>query len=325
VEHDELVAEFGALLTPRALSADLAEGSVTVRLPRGVLAAPLVAIPDCHLSDGSDGDEFFDDDPANVARLEAVLRASSAFLEKHPEACVIQLGDWFDLWRASSGAIQSAPLYQTILELDAAIGLRHIVGNHDAAFVNEVPLLRAQQPSAFRLGEFLMPSVFAIHGHQGHIASPDHEAFDQIVVGAATAVARFVPGVRTFEEFIDSDVDLETALKALVHDALGTSHGDPPPAVRTRDTRSGAPDPSAPFVVRENVDVLAAIVSNVATLAHTPMPKVIVVGHSHNPCVAWSSVGESPVVVVDAGACVFGRFNLLLGAGDRVTVFDVRG
>src|SRR6201999_3291407 len=98
------------------------EGSVTARLPAGVLAAPLIAIPDCHLSDAGEGDEFFDDDATNVDRLEAVLRAVAAFVERHPDACVIQLGDWFDLWRARTGAIQDAPAYKTVLELDAAIG-----------------------------------------------------------------------------------------------------------------------------------------------------------------------------------------------------------
>jgi hypothetical protein len=323
MNHDDLVREMGALLAPRQLSPDLPEGSVTTRLPAGVLAAPLVAIPDCHLSDASDGDEFFDGDPENVARLEAVLRAVGAFLARHPDARVIQLGDWFDLWRASSGAIQDAPMYKTVLELDAAIGLRHIVGNHDATFVNEIPRLRAGDPSAFRLGDFLMPSVFAIHGHQGHVASAADDGFDRIVVAAATTVARFVPGVRTLEAFIDSDLDAEDALKALVQKTFGTSHGDPPPAARSRDGRDGAPDPDAPFVVREYADVIAAIVANVATMAKQPMPKLVLVGHSHNPCVAWSNVAETPTILADAGACVFGRFNLLLGAGDRITVFDV--
>jgi hypothetical protein len=323
VNHDDLVLEMQALLAPRALSTNLPEGSVTARLPVGVLTAPLIAIPDCHLSDASSGDEFYDDTPENVARLEAVLRACAAFRQRHPDARVIQLGDWFDLWRASSGAIQDAPAYTTVLELDAAMGLRHIIGNHDATFVNEVPLLRQGDPSAFRLGDFLMPSVFAIHGHQGHVASADEDGFDRVVVAAATTVARFVPGVRTLEEFIDSDLDAEDALKALVQKTFGTAHGDPPPAARPRDARPNAPDPVAPFVVRENADVITAIVANVATMTKQPMPKLILVGHSHNPCVAWSNVGDSPAILADAGACVFGRFNLLLGAGDRVTVFDV--
>jgi len=323
MNHDDLVREMSVLLAPRRLSPELPEGSVTARLPAGVLAAPLIAIPDCHLSDAGEGDEFFDDDHENIDRLEGVLRAITAFVERHPDACVVQLGDWFDLWRASSGAIQDAPAYKTILELDAALGLRHIVGNHDATFVNEVPRLRQDDASAFRLGDFLMPSVFAIHGHQGHVASPDHDDFDEIVVAAATTVARFFPGVRTIEEFIDSDLDVDDALKALVHKTFGTAHGDPAPAARPRDARTGAPDPEAPFVVRENADVIAAIVANVATMTKQPMPKLVLVGHSHNPCVAWSNVAESPTILVDAGACVFGRFNLLLGAGDRITVFDV--
>lgn len=322
MDHDDLVGELGALLGPEhRLSPELPEGSVTVRLPRGVLARPLVAIPDCHLADGSEGDEFFDDDPANVARLEAVLGALGALVRRQPDVCALQLGDWFDLWRANASAIEDAPLYRRVHELDAAIGLPHLIGNHDASFVNVPP--RGRAASAFRLGDFLMPEVYALHGHQAHVASTNDEGFDQAVVAAATTLARFVPGVRTLEAFIDSDLDAEDALKAVLKRTLGVAHGDPPPRARPVDPRGGSPDPETTFAAREDSDALAAIVANVASASRCAMPKLAVVGHSHNPCVAWSDAGDAPLVIVDAGACVFGRFNLLVGAGDRVTVFDL--
>ena len=324
VDHDDLVAEFGALLAPaHRLSRDLPEGCVSVQLPAGTLGAPIVAIPDCHLADGSDGDEFLDGDATNAARLEAVLRALWVFLARHPESCALQLGDWFDLWRAEERAVDGAAVYRSILELDAGLGLRHLVGNHDASFVNALPARSANDRGAFMLGDWIGPSLFALHGHQADAFGPDHEAFDELVVGAATAIARFVPGVRTFEAFVDSDLGAAAALSTILHGTFGVPHGDPPPAARRIDTRPGAPDAGTTFSLRENADVLAAIVANVATQSKRPMPKAIVVGHSHNPCIAWSNAAESPVVIVDAGACVFGRFNLLLGAGDRLTVFDV--
>jgi len=50
---------------------------------------------------------------------------------------------------------------------------------------------------------------------------------------------------------------------------------------------------------------------------------VVIVGHSHAPCVAWTEVTGRPIVVVDAGSCVYGKANLLVMAEDTLAVFDV--
>jgi hypothetical protein len=49
----------------------------------------------------------------------------------------------------------------------------------------------------------------------------------------------------------------------------------------------------------------------------------LLVGHSHVPCASWSDVGGRPVVVVDAGAWVYGQSNIAIAAGDTIAVFDV--
>lgn len=331
--HDELVAAFGELLGQAwRLCPDLAQGHVTVSLPDGVLTSPLVVIPDVHLADAGAGDVFFNGDPNNVARLEVILTATQSLLTTTPSAVAVQVGDWFDVWRASGGdvddadfgAIQNAQAYEKLLELDADIGLPHVIGNHDASFLSAIPDARATQPAMFRLGAWIMPSVYAMHGHQTDLAPPPNSTMDQFVVAAATILARFIPGpARLLEDFIDAELDVGTALKDALLAALGKLREDPAPSQRPKDTRPGSPDATAVFVQRENADVLAKLATKVASISNQSAPKLLVVGHSHNPCVAWSSAGGTPMVIVDAGSCVYSRCNVLLGAGNRVTVFDV--
>ena len=53
--------------------------------------------------------------------------------------------------------------------------------------------------------------------------------------------------------------------------------------------------------------------------------ELLVVGHSHKPCVGWTPHPQSgkPVIVVDAGSWVQGAAQILFGAGNRVSVFDI--
>jgi predicted phosphodiesterase len=79
------------------------------------------------------------------------------------------------------------------------------------------------------------------------------------------------------------------------------------------------------FVVREDLDALAAIVHQVEQLPGSQgrAADLLLVGHSHVPCASWSDVSGRPLVVVDAGAWVYGQSNIAIAAGDTVAVFDV--
>jgi hypothetical protein len=80
-------------------------------------------------------------------------------------------------------------------------------------------------------------------------------------------------------------------------------------------------------VLREDADRLVGIAVEACKLQY-PAPtemELLVVGHSHKPCVDWVSHPDSkrPVIVVDAGSWVEGAAQLLFGAGDRISVFDI--
>src|SRR6185295_210916 len=108
----------------------------------------------------------------------------------HHDARLMQLGDWFDVWRSSGhdsasmsyGPIQNAPIYGRILDLDAQIGLAHIIGNHDASFLNALPDRRSGQAGSFCVAGWLGRTVYAIHGHQSEIEPPPNLEADQFFV-----------------------------------------------------------------------------------------------------------------------------------------------
>jgi hypothetical protein len=252
----------------------------------------------------------------------------------HPQSSrAIQLGDWFDIWRVCGedpmsmafGAIENAPAFAEIIDLDARIGLAHIIGNHDAGFLNAVPNRRAAQANLFRLGFWLGHNVYALHGHQTSIAPPPNKRFDEVVVHIATVLGSFIPGVTRVQEFIDKQ-QIVDELKVWLRDLFTGSHEDTGPHLRPRD-RSNLPAnlKAGDFVVREDLDALVSIVHQVEQLPASQgrAADLLLVGHSHVPCASWSDVGGRPVVVVDAGAWVYGQSNIAIAAGDTVAVFDV--
>ena len=327
-----IVDEFTALLQRDGFS--LQPTGVQVTFGRQVVDTPIFAIPDVHLCDGNQGDIFLNGDQTKVRRLTSTLRSIFDYREAHPHnARAIQLGDWFDIWRVCGkdpmnmafGAIQNTPAFAGILDWDARIGLPHLIGNHDAAFLNAVPNLRAAQAAFFRSGFWVGNNVYAMHGHQTSIVPPVGSHFDELAVHVATLLGEYVPGVTTIQKFIDRQ-QIVGEVKAWLKETFTGAHEDTGPHLRPRDKSSlPALILAGDFVVRENLDALIAIVHEVEKMPASQgrQADLLLVGHSHVPCVSWSNVGPRPVVVVDAGAWVYDQTNFLIAAGDTVSVFSV--
>jgi hypothetical protein len=329
---NETVQAFAALLSPSRCG--LRPTATSVVFNSSPFDTPIFAIPDVHLCKGDGGDIFYNGDADRPLKLRAVLQAIHDYLQQHPmSGRAIQLGDWFDIWRVTGGdpkqmaygAIQNAVAYQDILDLDARIGLAHVIGNHDAAFLNAIPDRRATQPQFFRSGFWLGSNVYALHGHQSDILPPTGSSLDETAVALATTIGSFIPGVTTFEAHVDR-LGFGAGIKQWLLDALLRGHDDPGPQPRPPDTR---PPPSnvlsGAFVQREHVDSIANIVAKVMALPASAgrAADVVLVGHSHTPGAAWTNVTGRPLVVVDAGAWVYDQANLLIAAQDTVAVFDV--
>jgi hypothetical protein len=328
----EMVRSLNALL--QAHDCRLAPTSTRVVFDSAKFGTPIFAIPDVHLCDGTGGDVFFHGRADKPRRLAAVLRAIYEYQRQHPMSSrVVQLGDWFDLWRLtgtdprhmSYGAIQNVPAYREILELDAALGLAHVIGNHDAGFLDSLPDRRVAQPHLFRLGFWLGSNVYALHGHQTDIVPPRGAAFDETALHLATVMGRFIPGTSSFEAYLDR-MGILPGLARWLLDAVHRVRDDPGPQPRAADPRAlPAGVRSGSFMSREHRDQLARIAHQVGTLpeSHGRSPEVVIVGHSHAPCAAWSDVTGKPIVLIDAGAWVYEQANLLLAADDTIAVFDV--
>jgi UDP-2,3-diacylglucosamine pyrophosphatase LpxH len=293
---------------------------------------PLIAIPDIHLGDAGPGDVFMAHAPDKALRLAATLRATSSIMNAHPAATqALQLGDWFDLWRTDGGdvrstkfgKIQNAAIYREILDLDAQIGLPHLIGNHDASFLRALPDRRVQQPGSFRLGFWLNQSVYAMHGHQTELLPPPSAASAEFLVAAATTLAEFIPGVTTFEAYVDR-FGPGKGIKEWLLSCLGLLRQDPQPVQRPIDASVSPPGVRAQFVQRENREDIARLAAEVSKLpaSHGRSARLVIVGHSHAPCIAFSNVPR-PTVIVDAGSWAFDQANILLAANDTVGVFDV--
>jgi len=328
----DTVSAFDGLLRPSGYA--LRPTNTRVVFKSVLFGTPIFAIPDVHLCDGGSGDIFFNGNADKPRKLQAVMQGMFDYMTTHPmSARAVQLGDWFDIWRVTGsnpqhmtyGAIQNAAAYHSILDLDARIGLAHLIGNHDAGFLNALPDRRAMQPQLFRSGFWLGSSVYAMHGHQTDIVPPISSSFDEAAVALATTIAGFIPGVTTFESYVDR-LGFGPGIGRWLLDSLLNVREDPGPQARPEDR---SPPPAnvrnGQFVVRENVDHLATIAHQVGMLPGSGgrSADVVIVGHSHTPSASWTDVTGKPVVIVDAGAWVYDQANLLIAAEDTIAVFDV--
>ena len=328
----EVVRTLNASLQPRGYR--LVPTSTSVVFDSLKFGTPIFAIPDVHLCDGQGGDIFWHGRPDKPRRLAAVLQAIFDYQSQHPMSSrAVQLGDWFDLWRLTGtdprqmnyGAIQNVDPYREILELDARIGLAHLIGNHDAGFLDSLPDRRVAQPQLFRLGFWLGANVYALHGHQTDLVPPIGNPANETVLHLATVMARFVPGTIQFEAYLDR-MGILPGLGRWLLDTLSRVRDDPGPQPRSPDPRGAPPGVRrGSFSHREHLDQLLRIAHQVGLLpeSHGRSAEVVIVGHSHSPCAAWSDVTGKPVVLIDAGAWVYDQANLLVAAQDTLTVFDV--
>lgn len=336
-EFENLVATFSNRLQlfGYTLKPHLSNGApVRVVFPESFFEYAVVAIPDVHLSNAGPGDVFFNNDPTKPKRLAATLRSLLNIMNSSPVVPIVavQLGDWFDVWRTSGGdvcsvdygPIQNAAAYSEILDLDAELGLSHVIGNHDASFLRALPDRRTRQCGVFGLGLWLGDCVYSMHGHQSDIAVPANSKSDEFFVAAATTMARLIPGENTFEAYIDR-YGTDQGLKNWLLSGFGILRGDPQPQPWPKDPATPPAGIQADFVLREGKDTIARVAQEAAkiTIPVAQKAQVVIVGHSHIPSISFSTAGDYPVVIIDAGSWTYDQTNILLAADDTAAVFDV--
>lgn len=310
---------------------------VKVVFDHSVFDTAIVAIPGVLLGDGGPADRFAGGGPDKPRRLAATLAAIDELCGRLPmDYRVIQLGDWFDLEQAGEGnprfvdssRIEAVPAYADILRLDAKLRLSHVIGNHDATFLSQVPPRRALEPERFRLGFWLGNSVFALHGHEGALVfgsgpSADHE---HRLTALSKTLADVVPGDRPLCAHIEK-MRVSASVQRWLFGALGSLHPDPPPPRHEPDARalpSGIA--AAAFVQREGAEQLLRVVRELERVGAPRQRRVEVVlaAHGGEAAVSWATSAGRPVVIIDAGTWLGEHANVLVAAGDTAAVFEVR-
>lgn len=314
---------------------------VMVRFPTPLIGdQSLVVLPDVHLGAGDEGDVFYCGSAENPRRLAAVLRTMRDYTRANAPTTLLQLGDWYDVWRAIGkdatssqySRIDSVPAYQEILGLDVGIELAHAYGNHDASFTHALPDRRVADRDRFRFGWSLLGSrgkVFALHGHQADdIAGQPNAPGDQRAVWLGTLAADYLSSeFRNLEEYMDKQGNLAGA-EAWLLSLVGLNREDPQATGRPRqDAPSDGQPWGADFVKREAMARLVKIAQAAADRLYTDAEplSLLVVGHSHAPCVGWTphpTTGK-PVVVIDCGSWVYGAAQVMFAAGSIAAVYDV--
>lgn len=340
---DEIVRELCTLHGKHGyrLAPALVRGSpgtqVKVVFDRSVFETAILALPSVRLGDGGPNDRFSSGSPDKPQRLAATLSAIDALCARHPMGQrVLQLGDWFDVFETAAGGspleaisrIESVAAYELILRLDAKMGLSHVIGNHDACFLSQVPSRRAHEPERFRLGFWVGSKVYALHGHEAELVfgsgpAAEHE---QRLHALATTLADLVPGKATFCAHVEM-LRASPAVKRWLQQSLGTLRPDPPPESLATDERPRPPGVvCASFVERRSGAQLLDVVRELERLDRSRERRadVILSGHGSEAAVSWAPCGGRPVVIIDAGTWTGAQANLLIAAGDTAAVFEVR-
>ena len=146
------------------------------------------------------------------------------------------------------------------------------------------------------------------------------------MVWLGTFAAKYLTSqARHLQNFLDQEGTSAAAVFDWLKALIGVNRPDPVPKPRARKQ---APDGYVgSFVEREDSATLARICVDACKKRYgTPTPlELLVVGHSHKPCIAWTPHPEThaPIIVVDGGSWVQGAAQLVFGAGNRVSVFDI--
>jgi hypothetical protein len=276
--------------------------------------APLeaaIVLPDMHLGWGND--IFRYNDPDRARRLEHfldVLLALRAAVGNQLE--VVQLGDWYDFWRSpaltpeqSKAAIEAQ--YPGVVARAAKLGVRHCIGNHDAALV-EPALRRGLDEQIVRtLGT--AHRVLCMHGH-------DAKTLESIAVDGETC------GLGLNICSLLSSAPIVGPLGALVQRLCDGSSREPwsssalskPwPEAKLRGPAGWA----APWVTRDMAVQLGEAIAGIERCMGREMQAVFV-AHTHRPGISWSPVATRRVPLIDVGSWTYGRAEFAVVCPDGV-------
>jgi hypothetical protein len=287
---------------------------------KSIEMAPLeaaIVIPDVHLGWGND--VFRYNDFGRAQRLERFLDVVATFRNfVGGKLDVVQVGDWYDFWRspgfthAQAKAIIESQ-YPGVVSRARDLGVRHCVGNHDAAFAEldsrhglDVEIVRT-------LGT--THRVLCLHGH-------DTETLASIAVdGTAPSIGLNIINLLNSAAPMGM---LGALFQRIVDGSSKDPWSDSPASLPW--PKADVPGPTgwaAPWVGRDNATALGAAIAGFELCVQGEV-QVVLLGHSHRPGISWSPVAGRRVPVVDIGSWTYGRaeFGVVCPDGIGIAALD---
>lgn len=290
-------------------------GKPALLLPRAGREVPLgdteiaVVIPDVHLGWGDDIFRYGSDHHA--PRLERFLNMLLQLRAAGHKLEVIQLGDWYDLWRTPPGSFAAKRQaieahYPGIVAAARELRIAHCIGNHDAAFFG-MPPSDMDVAAARKLGG---SQILCFHGH-------DLVSLKNIVVEARTQ-ADVVGAVNVFATGVPVLGKL-AAWVQMVADRTRDPWYSEPRSLPWEPTAHGLPDWDAPWVARDGAIEVGPVIRSLEHDQAGQHFALAIVGHTHRPGISWSPVGPNHAIpLIDAGSWTYGRAELALVCRDGV-------
>jgi len=269
-----------------------------------------VVIPDVHLGWGNDIFRYGAND-RNV-RLEKFL-ALLLLLKNKTRLAVVQLGDWYDIWRTPPGNLAAKKhaieqQYAAIVQMDRELGIEHCIGNHDAAFYSQPPARSDIDIAIARqLGG---PDIICFHGH-------DFVTLQNVVV-EANAQAAVLGAVNVFATAVPVLGQL-AAWVQMIADRTRDPHYNEPTSLAWPHAPVGLANWDAPWIARDGAVEIGPVIRSAEHAQANQRVTLAIVGHTHRPGISWSPVAPNhSVPLVDAGSWTYGRAEFALVCEDGV-------
>jgi hypothetical protein len=274
----------------------------------------IIVIPDLHLGDGGDADIFrgVAQGGTNVNRdrfqqfLTALVQVRQNLQAAGRRLSVVQLGDSYDLWRTypfhahvpgqTYAAIEAVYSNITSLLVDE-LDTRFCDGNHDADLAKYPPDWAFGAGGRFAYSQrFCAGRVFAFHGHQTDAVVDTMAAQNgQTWVALGSVLTTIWNGFgQSLQEWIDRMEDSHP------NDSGGYPQGSAPAG------RFGSPRWSDRGERKTRLEkIFVGMAQTSAQIAGAA--RLVLVGHTHRPGVAWFTHGSRVLPVVEVGSWTYGR------------------
>lgn len=289
----------------------------------------LLVLPDMHIGDGGSADIFRGSAAAHIYRdrlerfLRGVVNAKVELEATGFRLSTVQLGDFYDVWRAYPFAEDERGRTYAAINREYAsclslliddLDCRFCVGNHDGILAHYPPdwAFAANARLAYSQ-RFCKGRLFCFHGHQGdqiadRVAGQDGRSW--VALGSVLSCVCNSAGM-ALQQAIDAVRDSNMSADG------GWVDGSPPEDGRFHAPR-WADYGGKPRRFLQLLDGMAATATPLADVI-----RMIIVGHTHRPGIAWLSRANRTIPIVDVGSWTYGRSQFALATEGQITVYEL--